>query len=71
MTDFMSKEIKALFNKDDVSNIFRDIDLYTDEFEKLSKQMSSFTGNEFLKRRKHLILIRLDIISRIGFIKGP
>ena len=39
MTDFLSQEINKVFDKDKCDNIFRDIDLYRDEFDKISRQL--------------------------------
>ena len=48
-TDFLAKEVVKIANKDTVIDIFKDVDLFRDEFEKLSKTMSSFASYKFLK----------------------
>ena len=37
MTDFLTNELNKVFNKDKCAHIFRDIDLYRDEFDKISR----------------------------------
>ena len=69
-TDFLAREVVGISKKDTVIDIFKDIDLFRDEFEKLSKTMSSFASYKFLKQRKDRIFERLDIISRTGFLDG-
>jgi hypothetical protein len=39
-TEFLAKEVTNISRKDTVIDIFKDIDLFRDEFEKLSKTMS-------------------------------
>ena len=51
--------------------MFRNIDLYRDEFDKLNQQMCNFVSNKFLRKRKEIIFQRLDIIAKTGFLHGP
>ena len=70
-TEFLAKEVRRIANKDKVLDLFKDLDLFRDEFEKLSKTMSNFASYKFLKQRKDCIFTRLDLISRTGFLQGP
>jgi len=68
--EFMSKEVMKIANRDKVIDIFKDVDLFRDEFEKLSKTMSCFAAYKFVRQRKERIFERLDLISRTGFLHG-
>ena len=71
LSDFLAKEVRALSEKDKSIDIFRDIDLFRDEFEKFNQTTSNFAAYKFLKGRKQRTYDRLDLISRTGFINGP
>jgi len=71
LTDFLAKEMILLAGRDKCLDIFRDIDLYRDDFEKLHKQMNNFIQYKFLRVRNELTYNRLDLISRTGFLHGP
>lgn len=69
--DFLAKEVANLADKNKCIDIFADVDLYRDEFEKLNKTMSHFASYKFIRQRKDRILSRIDLISRTGFLHGP
>jgi len=71
LTDFCAKEVIALTKKDTCLDIFRDTDLFRDEFERLNHTMANFASYKFIRTRKERTYDRLDIISRTGFLHGP
>ena len=53
------------------SDIFKDLDLNIEEFEKLSKNMNNYFAYKFDKSRKELVHNRLELITKMTMLVGP
>lgn len=50
--------------------LFHDFEVDQDEFEKLQKDMNSFTQYKFSKARKSLMLNRLSMLTMLCLVDG-
>lgn len=68
---FIVNEATTLCTRDRVIDIFKDVKMKKDDFEKLHKQMNNHISYKFMKTKKELIFSRLDIILKSNILHGP
>tara|TARA_B110000285_G_C15108765_1_gene609715 strand:- start:681 stop:1040 length:360 start_codon:yes stop_codon:yes gene_type:complete len=67
---FIVHEATTLCTRDRVIDIFKDVKMKKDDFEKLHKQMNNHISYKFMKTKKELIFSRLDIILKSNILQG-
>jgi hypothetical protein len=60
-----------LCTRDRCIDIFKDVKMKKDDFEKLHKQMNNHISYKFMKTKKELIFNRLDVILKTNMLQGP
>lgn len=68
---FIAQEATTLCTRDRCIDIFKDVKMKKDDFEKLHKQMNNHISYKFMKTKKELIFNRLDVILKTNILQGP
>ena len=70
MNDFLANEVQNFANRDKCFDMFPELDLFRDEFEKINHTMRNYSQYRYFRKRKERALARIDLILRTGFLQG-
>ena len=70
MNDFFATEIMNFSSRDKCFDMFPNLDLFRDQYEKLSQTMSNSAQYRYQRKRKERALARIDLILKTEFLQG-